>query len=45
MNLIHIGDHILFAHQFRRHVEHFLQGEICYIQNGILIVLEILSNE
>ena len=45
MNLIHIGDLILFAHQFCRYVEHFLQGEICCIHNGILIVLEILSHD
>ena len=45
MNLNHIGDLILFAHQFCRYVEHFLQGEICCIQNRILIVLEILSHE
>ena len=44
MNLFHIGDLILFAHQFCRHVEHFLQGEICCIHNGILIVLENLSH-
>ena len=45
MNLIHIEDLILFAHQFCRYVEHFLQGEICCIHNGILIILEILSHE
>ena len=45
MNLVHIGNLILFAHQFCRYVEHLLQGEICCIHNGILIVLEILSHE
>ena len=45
MNRIHIEDLILFAHQFCSDVEHFLQGEIRGIDNGILIIQEILSHE
>ena len=44
-NRINIEDLILFAHQFCRYVEHFLQCEICGVRNGILIVLESLSHE
>ena len=45
MNLVHIVDLFLFAHHFFKDVEHFLQGEICGIHNGILIIQEILSHE
>ena len=45
MSLVHIVDLFLFAHQFCGYVEHFLQGEICGILDGILIIQEILSHE
>ena len=44
-NRIHIEDFFLFAHQFRWYVEHFLQSEIRWIHNGILVIQEILSHE
>ena len=44
-NRIHFENLILFAYQFCWYVEHFLQGEICCIHNGILIIQEILSHE
>ena len=45
MNFIHIVNFLLFAHQLYCDLEHFLQGEICGILDGILIVQEILSPE
>ena len=41
MNLTHIEDLILFAHQSCRYVEHSLQCEICGIHDGIFIIHEI----
>ena len=45
MNVVHIADLFLFAHQFCCDVEHFLQGEIRGIHDGILIIHGILSHE
>ena len=40
VQIIHL---FLFAYQFLYDIEHFLQGEICGILDGIFIVHEILS--
>ena len=45
MNLVHIVDLFLFAHQFYCDVERFLQNEIRRIHGGILMIHEILSHE
>ena len=45
MNVVHIIDIFLFAHQFRSDIEHLLQSEICGILDGIFIIHEILSHE
>ena len=45
MNIVHIVDLFLFAYQLYCDVEHFLQGVICGILDGILIIQEILSNK
>ena len=45
INFVHVISLFLFAHQFFWDVEHFLQGEICGILDGVLIIQEILSHE
>ena len=45
MNVVQTMDLILFAHQFRSDVEHFLLGEIRGLHDGILMIQEILSHE